>query len=87
VNYDPCLVCDNCVQNKRKAEELKLRAKYETQIFSLLDQSTEFDVNGLVNAIAPENKNVLTTLVAELVDHGVLKFDEFGKLEKGRKNT
>ncbi|WP_339607231.1 ATP-dependent DNA helicase RecQ [uncultured Roseivirga sp.] len=87
VNYDPCLVCDNCVQNKRKAEELKLRAKYETQIFSLLDQSTEFDVNGLVNAIAPENKNVLTTLVAELVDHGVLKFDEFGKLEKGRKDN
>tara|TARA_R110001592_G_scaffold247812_1_gene509947 strand:+ start:4379 stop:6316 length:1938 start_codon:yes stop_codon:yes gene_type:complete len=87
VNYDPCLVCDNCVQNKRKAEELKLRAKYETQIFSLLGQSTDFDVNGLVNAIAPENKNVLTTLVAELVDHGVLKFDEFGKLEKGKKDN
>lgn len=87
VNYDPCLVCDNCVQNKKKAEELKLRAKYETQIFSLLGQSTDFDVNGLVNAIAPENKNVLTTLVAELVDHGVLKFDEFGKLEKGRKDN
>ncbi len=87
VNYDPCLVCDNCVQNKRKAEELKLRAKYETQIFSLLCQSTDFDVNGLVNAIAPENKNVLTTLVAELVDHGVLKFDEFGKLEKGKKDN
>ena len=87
VNYNPCGVCDNCVQNKKREEEQKLKQKYEKQIIALVDQSDDLDVGKIVNAIAPENKQVLTLLIAEWVDHGILRFNEFGKLEKGRKST
>lgn len=87
VNYDQCGVCDNCVENKRKGAEAILRKKYEMQVLNIINDIQDLDLEKLINVLTPENTKVFTTLVSELIDHGMLYFDEFGKIKRSKKNN
>jgi ATP-dependent DNA helicase RecQ len=86
INYDRCGVCDNCIENKKKEVEDSLRKKYHQQIMNIIDDAHDFDLEKLIDVLAPENVKVFTTLASELIDHGLLYFDEFGKIRRSKKN-
>jgi ATP-dependent DNA helicase RecQ len=87
VNYDQCGVCDNCVASKKREAEIILRKKYQQQILNMVDDSHDFDLEKLIAVLAPENVKVFTTLTSELIDHGLLFFNEFGKISRSKKNN
>ncbi|PIQ47027.1 MAG: recombinase RecQ [Cytophagales bacterium CG12_big_fil_rev_8_21_14_0_65_40_12] len=86
INYDRCGVCDNCVEHKKKEVEDGLRKKYHQQIMNIIVDAHDFDLEKLIDVLAPENVKVFTTLASELIDHGLLYFDEFGKIRPSKKN-
>jgi ATP-dependent DNA helicase RecQ len=87
VSYDRCGVCDNCVENKKKEAEAVLRKKYHQQIMNVIKDSHDYDLEKLIVVLAPENVKVFTAMASELIDHGLLYFDEFGKIKRSNKNN
>ncbi|MFT6053165.1 MAG: ATP-dependent DNA helicase RecQ [Roseivirga sp.] len=87
VSYDRCGVCDNCVENKKKEAEADLRKKYHQQIMNVIKDSHDYDLEKLIVVLAPENVKVFTAMASELIDHGLLYFDEFGKIKRSNKNN
>lgn len=84
INYSKCGVCDNCLANRKKEEEDELRVKYKKQVFRLLDDGHHYDIEQLTKVLIPENKEVFSLLMSELIDHGLLFFDDFGKIRRSK---
>ena len=63
------------------------RKKYHQQIMNIIVDAHDFDLEKLIDVLAPENIKVFTTLASELIDHGLLYFDEFGKIRGSKKNN
>ena len=84
VSYDNCEVCDNCIDRKKHELDGVHTAHYKKQIHELLHQEIEVDLQQLIKILDPEDKEVFSLLVAELLDHGVLYYNEFGKLKPSK---
>jgi len=84
VSYDKCGVCDNCVNNKRKEINETLKADYKEQIKRALQEYLELDLQQLMKQLAPNNKEIFAEVVSEMLDHGFMKYDEFGKLKTSK---
>ena len=84
VSYDKCGVCDNCIDRKRREEEKALSIHYRKQIEELLRQEVDLDLQQLIKILDPEKKEVFSNLVAELLDHGILFYDDFGKMKPSK---
>lgn len=79
-DYGQCGVCDNCIQNTRHKDDDKERQRYRVQIFEKLHQSNQFNEEKLVESLTPKDKDLFLDLLAELIDHGDIHYDDFGHL-------
>lgn len=82
--YDSCGVCDNCISRERHKNDEVERQHYKKQILQLLREVNEVNEEKLIRILAPDNKELFLTLLAELVDHAVLYYDDFGHLNLSR---
>jgi ATP-dependent DNA helicase RecQ len=84
VSYDKCEVCDICVSQKKHGGDTVLSEHYERQIKNLLHQEVELTLEGMVEVLDPENKKLFALKVSDMLDHGVLFYDDFGKIKTPR---
>ena len=84
VSYDACGVCDNCIDRKKHQADDTLRQQYQKQTLALLHEDIGFDLEKLTKVLAPTDKELFTNLVSELLDHGILYYDEFGKIRASK---
>lgn len=74
-NTKPCGMCDVCIDRK-KSEDLHALKNYRDQILYLLKQK-KMPVDELETAVDPEDKEVFVEVVREMLDEGVLFYDDF----------
>ncbi len=86
VSYDDCGICDNCVEKKKRSVDDELKVHYKKQIEALLKQEVELDLQQLTEILDPEKKTAFSDLVAEMLDHGILYYNDFGKLKPSKKS-
>lgn len=84
VSYDKCEVCDVCIRQKRHRGDAALNQHYEKQIKAILHEEVNLTLEGLVGILDPENRKLFTQKVSEMLDHGVLYYDDFGKIRTSR---
>lgn len=84
VSYDKCEVCDVCVEQKKHSGDAILNQHYEKQIKGVLHEDVNLTLDGLVDILDPENRELFTRKVSEMLDHGVLYYDDFGKIRTSR---
>ena len=84
VSYDKCGVCDVCISQKKHAADGPLLAHYEKQVLALLRTNVDLNLDGLVQVLDPEKRSLFLQKVAEMLDHGVLYYDDFGKIRTSR---
>ncbi|MCE7994376.1 MAG: RecQ family ATP-dependent DNA helicase [Roseivirga sp.] len=84
VSYDKCEVCDVCVDQKKHSGDAVLNQHYEKQVKAILHQEVNLTLDGLLEILDPENRELFTQKVSEMLDHGVLYFDDFGKIRTSR---
>lgn len=85
-DYDRCGVCDNCLSQQRHQDDEKYFVHYKKQILNTLRQNVNVDTNGLVEMLDPRRKELFQEVVAKLLDHGELHYDDFGYLKSSRHN-
>lgn len=75
--YDtkPCGMCDVCIDRK-KDEDLHALKNYREQILYLLKQK-KMPVDELETAVDPEDKEVFVEVIREMLDEGILYYDDF----------
>jgi ATP-dependent DNA helicase RecQ len=71
----PCGMCDVCIDRKKK-EDLQALKGYRDQILFLLKQK-KMPVDELETAVDPEDKEVFVEVVREMLDEGILYYDDF----------
>lgn len=84
VSYDKCGVCDVCIAKKKQAVDAPLNQHYEKQVIALLHTSVDLNLEGLVKVLDPENKELFVQKVSEMLDHGQLYYDDFGKIRASK---
>jgi ATP-dependent DNA helicase RecQ len=84
VSYDKCDVCDNCISNKKRQIDDELKSHYRKQIENTLHESVELDLQQLVKILLPEDKDLFSELISEMLDHGIVYYDDFGKLKPSK---
>lgn len=75
LNTKPCGKCDVCIDRK-KSEDLHALKSYREQILYLLKQK-KMPVDDLETAVDPKDKEVFVEVVREMLDEGVLYYDDF----------
>jgi ATP-dependent DNA helicase RecQ len=75
LNTKPCGMCDVCIDRK-KSEDLHALKNYREQILYLLKQK-KMPVDELEDAVDPVDKEVFVEVVREMLDEGVLYYDDF----------
>jgi ATP-dependent DNA helicase RecQ len=75
LNTKPCGMCDVCIDRKKK-EDLHALKNYREQILFLLKQK-KMAVDELETAVDPKDKEVFVEVVREMLDEGVLYYDDF----------
>ena len=83
-DYDSCGVCDNCVEKAKHGDDEKERLRYKDQILETLTQSHELTEDKLVENLVPRDKSIFLDLLAELIDHGEIHYNDFGHLNISR---
>jgi ATP-dependent DNA helicase RecQ len=71
----PCGMCDVCIDRK-KQENLHALKDYRDQILYLLKQK-KMPVDELEAAVDPDDKEVFVEVVREMLDEGVVYYDDF----------
>jgi ATP-dependent DNA helicase RecQ len=79
----PCGMCDVCIDRK-KQDDLHALSNYREQVLYLLKQK-KMPVDELESAVDPEDKEVFVEVVREMLDEGILYYDDFWLL--GMKNA
>lgn len=74
-NTKPCGMCDVCIDRKKK-EDLHALKNYREQILYLLKQK-KMPVDELETAVDPKDKEVFVEVVREMLDEGILYYDDF----------
>lgn len=82
--YDSCGICDNCLNENKHSDDDQLRLKYRSQIIELLGQADQLDEEKLVEILLPHDKSLFLDLLAELIDHGDIFYNDFGHLNRSR---
>ena len=75
LNTKPCGMCDVCIDRK-KTEDLYALKNYREQILYLLKQK-KMPVDELETAVDPKDKEVFVEVVREMLDEGILVYDDF----------
>jgi ATP-dependent DNA helicase RecQ len=75
LNTKPCGMCDVCIDRKKK-EDLHALKNYRDQIIYLL-KIKKMPVDELETAVDPKDKEVFVEVVREMLDEGVLYYDDF----------
>jgi len=84
VSYEKCAVCDTCISNKKREIDVELKSHYRKQIENTLHESVELDLQQLIKILLPEDKDLFSELISELLDHGIVYYDDFGKLKPSK---
>lgn len=84
VSYEKCEVCDVCVNQKKHSGDAALNLHYEKQVKAILHEEVNLTLDGLVEILDPVNRELFTQKVSEMLDHGMLHFDDFGKIRTSR---
>ncbi len=83
-DYDHCSICDNCVNKAKHRNDHQERARYSIQILELVAESNQLNEEKLVEVLVPKDKSMFLDLLAELIDHGELYYNDFGHLNISR---
>jgi ATP-dependent DNA helicase RecQ len=75
-----CGVCDVCIERKKK-ENFAALLDYREQITYLLNQKPQ-PVDELEEAVGPKDHELFIEVVREMVDEGIVRYDEFWMLHK-----
>jgi ATP-dependent DNA helicase RecQ len=75
LNTKPCGMCDVCIDRKKK-EDLHALKNYREQILYLLKQK-KMPVDELETAVDPKDKEVFVEVIREMLDEGILYYDDF----------
>lgn len=86
-DYKSCGVCDNCLNKIKHQDDDKYRAKYKKQVFELLKEAHQVNEEKLIQILRPSHKELFLNLIADLLDHGELRYDDFGCLDIPGKNN
>ncbi len=81
-NTRPCGMCDVCIDRKKK-EDLHALTSYREQILFVL-KDKKMPVDELESIVDPKDKEVFVELVREMLDEGVLHYDDFWMIGLGR---
>lgn len=84
VDYDYCGFCDNCLNKTKHKDDEKYRKLYRDQVLKLLKETSQINEEKLIQILMPSNKELFLNLLAELIDHGELHYDDFGYLNNSR---
>lgn len=79
-NTNPCGICDVCIDRKKSAEHESFQS-YRRQILERLQQSS-MTVDELQDQLDPGDKDLFIEVVRELVDQGLIRYDEFWVLRR-----
>ncbi len=79
-DYGQCGVCNNCIENAKHRDDEKERQHYKVQILEILGHSDQINEEKLVETLMPKNKELFLDLLAALIDHGDIHYDDFGHL-------
>jgi len=83
ITYEVCGKCDVCIHKRRK-ENLNTFDDYEQQVQYLLKKKP-MAVEELETAVDPKEKDIFIEVVREMVDSGIIVYDEFWILHWKRK--
>lgn len=75
LNTKPCGMCDVCIDRK-KSEDLHALKNYREQILFLLKKK-KMPVDELETAVDPKDREVFVEVVREMLDEGLLFYDDF----------
>ncbi len=82
VTYQACGKCDVCIENKRTEDQVVFK-DYEEQIQYVLN-SKPMTIEELESAVDPKDKHIFVEVVREMVDSGILVYDEVWVLHKAK---
>ena len=54
------------------------------QIENTLHESVDLDLQQLIKILLPEDKDLFSELISEMLDHGIVYYDDFGKLKPSK---
>ncbi len=80
ISYNECGMCDVCIDKKKKNNHDSFR-DYEQQVLRLLSQKP-MSVDELETSVNPHDHHLFIEVVREMVDQGVIKYDEYWVLRK-----
>ncbi len=83
-DYDHCGICDNCVNKARHRNDDQERTRYRVKVLELVAESNQLNEEKLVQLLLPKDKSMFLDLLAELIDHGELYYNDFGHLNISR---
>ncbi|MCC9137790.1 ATP-dependent DNA helicase RecQ [Pontibacter silvestris] len=75
-----CRICDYCLAERKKEREVQEEEPLKNKLLGLL-QEKQYLPKELVQQFEPKYSEAVTVLIRELLDVGVLKYQESGKLE------
>jgi ATP-dependent DNA helicase RecQ len=87
IDYEQCGVCDNCIDQKRHRNDHHYQEHYKKQILNLVSEGLLLDTEAFVHTLDPSHKELFMDVLTRLLDHGLLYYDEFGKIRSGRHNN
>jgi ATP-dependent DNA helicase RecQ len=79
-SFETCGKCDVCME-KKKREDKGSFLEYEQRVNQLLLQKP-MTVDELEQLVAPQDHHLFIEVVRELVDQGLIKYDEYWVLRK-----
>lgn len=78
VSYKSCGICDTCVKNKKKSDDLH-HTYYHNQIVNTLKKHP-YEIDALITEIAPEDEDELMDQIRLMLDKGEIKYNEHWEL-------
>ncbi len=80
LNFEECGVCDNCLNN-RKEKDKKHHDKYQHLVMNIVEEKAS-SMEEIMDIINPTDQEGLLEVVREMVDAGMLKYDDQWRLVK-----
>lgn len=81
MNFEECGVCDNCLNNKREKGRQHID-EYQHQVMNIVNGSPS-TVEEIMNIMTPNDPETLLEVIREMVDAGMLNYDEKWRLTAG----
>jgi ATP-dependent DNA helicase RecQ len=78
-----CGICDVCVE-KRKKDNSKIFEEMKSEVLTIM-KTKIMTLEALEQQIAPNDRELFVDVVRDLVDEGVLEYDQVWKLKMAEK--